>query len=342
MPDASASPMSWIAFLAFVVAMLAIDLGVFHRSGRATTMRDAAMWSAVWVGLAIAFDVLVWVTMGAEPAIAFATGYAIEKSLSVDNLFVFLVVFGALRIGPEHQRRVLFWGILSALVLRGAMIFAGLELLERFHWLIYLFGGFLVVTGLKLLRGWYRGEEAEEEALENGRLFRFVRRFVPSTSSLHGGRFVAIEHGRRVATPLLVALVLVELTDVVFALDSIPAVVAVTRDPFIVFTSNVFAILGLRSLFFLLSGTLDKLHDLKLGLSAVLVFVGAKMALAELVSIPPLASLAIVLALLILPVVVGIRRAQRRGAAAMPTAPVVVTAETFPQRGGADVEHRGA
>ncbi|AKF04982.1 Integral membrane protein TerC [Sandaracinus amylolyticus] len=309
MSERSLPLIAWLAFFAFVVAMLALDLGVLHRSTRTVSMREAARWSAIWVGLAIGFDLLVWATLGAGPALDFATAYVIEKSLSVDNLFVFLVVFGALRIGPEHQHRVLFWGILGALVMRGAMIAAGLELLSRFHWLIYVFGGVLVVTGLKLLRGWYRGEDDEEAALENGRLFRFVRRWIPSTTSLHGGRFFVIENGRRVATPLLVALVLVELTDVVFALDSIPAVVAVSRDPFIVFTSNVFAILGLRNLYFLLAGAVEKLHHLKLGLSAVLVFVGAKMALVDVVSIPPLVSLAIVTTMLALPFVVG--RARR-------------------------------
>lgn len=311
----SPSPVFWAAFIAFVIAMLAVDLGLFHRSARAVSAREAAAWSAVWIALAGCFAGLLWATMGSEPALLFATGYVIEKSLSVDNLFVFVVIFGALKIGPEHQHRILFWGILSALVLRAIMIFAGIELLERFHWLIYVFGAFLAATGLKLLRGWYQGEEDEELALENGRVFRFVKRFVPSTSALHGGAFIAIENGRRVATPLLVALVLVEITDVIFALDSIPAIIGVSRDPFIVFTSNVFAILGLRSLYFLLAASVAKFHHLKLGLSAVLVFVGLKMLLIDVVHISPLASLAVITVLLVAPVVVGVLRSKPEGEA---------------------------
>jgi tellurite resistance protein TerC len=230
---------------------------------------------------------------GAQAAVEFLTGYLIEKSLSVDNIFVFLVIFSGLAIPLQLQHRVLFWGILTALVLRAAMIFAGAALLARFHWLIYVFGAFLVFTGVKLFLS--RGKE---EHPEQGAAMRLARRFVPATPRLHGARFWVRENGRWLATPLFMALLMVEVTDVIFAVDSIPAIFAVTSDPFIVFTSNIFAILGLRSLFFLLAGLVEKFTYLKVGLSAVLVFVGAKMTLIDFVKVPAAVSLAIVLGLL--------------------------------------------
>lgn len=292
-PQSIGSPLLWFSFLAFVVAMLAIDLGVFHRKAHVVGAREALAWSSVWIALALIFNVGVWQMFGAQRGVEFLTGYVIEKSLSIDNIFVFVVIFSALGIPALYQHRVLFWGILSALLLRAAMIFAGTALLSRFHWLIYVFGAFLVVTGVKLFL-----QRGKAEDPSGGWALRQARRLIPSTDKLDGDRFFTIENGRRVATPLFMALLLVEVTDVIFAVDSIPAIFAVTSDPFIVFTSNIFAILGLRSLFFLLAGAVDKFRYLKLGLSAVLVFVGSKMALVDWYKVPPAASLTIIAALL--------------------------------------------
>ncbi len=281
------NPWLWGGFVAFVVGMLALDLGVFHRRAHDVRPREALAWSAVWVTLALAFGGVVWIAFGADRAQAYLAGWLIEKSLSVDNLFVFVVVFGAFRIPPRDQHRVLFWGILSALVLRAAMILGGALLLERFHWLIYVLGGFLVVTGVRL---WLHRREAPDP--RGGWVVRWARRAVPSTPQLSGGRFFLREGGRLLATPLLLALLAVELTDIAFAVDSIPAIFAVTSDPFIVFTSNIFAMLGLRSLYFALAGLMDRFTHLKTGLAAVLVFVGVKMTIAEWVTIRPAISLA--------------------------------------------------
>ncbi|HYH94853.1 TerC family protein [Hyalangium sp.] len=287
------SPALWAGFIAFVLAMLALDLGVFHRSAHVVKFKEALTWSAVWVGLALLFNAGLWWKFGAEPGVQFLTGYLIEKSLSIDNIFVFVIVFSALRIPALYQHRVLFWGILSALVLRAGMIFTGVAMLQRFHWLIYVFGAFLIITGIKLFLN-----RNQEEHPENGWAMRWARRTIPSTSRFDGHHFFTKEHGRRLATPLFMALILVEVTDVIFALDSIPAIFAVTQDPFLVFTSNIFAILGLRSLFFLVAGMVEKFSYLKVGLSAVLVFVGAKMTLVDVVKVPALVSLAVIAALI--------------------------------------------
>jgi tellurite resistance protein TerC len=288
-----ASPLFWAGFLAFVAFMLALDLGVFHRKAHVVRFREALGWSVTWIALALAFNALLWWQFGPERGVEFLTGYLVEKSLSVDNIFVFLVVFSALGVPALQQHRVLFWGILSALVLRAVMIFAGVAMLERFHWLVYVFGAFLVLTGVKLFL-----QRGKEQHPEQGWAMRLARRWIPSTDRLDGERFFTLENGRRVATPLFMALVLVEISDVVFALDSIPAIFAITRDPFIVFTSNIFAILGLRSMFFLLSGLVDRFRYLKVGLASVLVFVGAKMMVVDVFHVPPAASLAVIAALL--------------------------------------------
>ncbi len=283
----------WTGFLTFIVAMLALDLGVFHRKAHAVSRREALVWSAVWAALAIAFAGVVWWLFGAARAQEYLTGWVIEKSLSVDNLFVILMIFTALRIPAEDQHRVLFIGIVSALVLRAAMILGGAALLDRFHWLIYVFGAFLLVTGVRL---WRHRQDAPDQ--EGGSATRWLRRVLPATPDLHGHRFFAREGGRWVATPLLVALMAVEVTDVAFAVDSIPAIFAVTTDPFIVFTSNVFAILGLRSLYFVLADLADRFRHLRTGLAVVLVYVGAKMLVAPWVKIHAGLSLAIILAIL--------------------------------------------
>ncbi|MGA9522134.1 MAG: TerC family protein [Myxococcaceae bacterium] len=285
------SPALWGGFIVFVLLMLALDLGVFHRKAHAVSFKEAAIWSCVWISLALIFNVGIWKWFGDEAGMAFLTGYLVEKSLSVDNIFVFVVVFGAFSIPAAYQHRVLFWGILTALVLRAGMIFAGVAMLERFHWLIYVFGAFLVFTGVKLFLSWKKGQEDD---VSEGFAMRMIRKMVPSTPRFDGPRFFTIENGRRLATPMFIALLIVEFTDVVFALDSIPAIFAITRDPFIVFTSNIFAILGLRSLFFLLAGMVERFTYLKVGLSGVLVFVGVKMTIVDVVKIAPSVSLAVI------------------------------------------------
>jgi len=288
------SPSLWTGFIVLVVAMLAVDLGIFHRKSHVVGTREALVWSGVWIGLALLFNLGVWKWFGAQRGLEFLTGYLIEKSLSIDNIFVFVVIFAALRVPPLYQHRVLFWGILSALILRAGMILGGTALLTRFHWLIYVFGAFLVFTGIKLFVQRDQGPNPED-----GAVLRLAKRVIPSTEKYSADSFFTIENGRRVATPLFMALLLVEATDVVFAVDSIPAIFAVTDDPFIVFTSNIFAILGLRSLFFLLAGVVDKFRYLKVGLAVVLVFVGSKMALVDLYKVPPLLSLVFIATVLV-------------------------------------------
>jgi tellurite resistance protein TerC len=284
-----------------------LDLGVFHRKAHVVRAKEALTWSAAWVGLSLLFNLGIWWKFGPEPAVQFLTGYLIEKSLSIDNIFVFVLVFSALGIPSLYQHRVLFWGILSALVLRAIMIFAGVAMLQRFHWLIYLFGAFLIFTGIKLFLN-----RNQEEHPEQSVVMRWARRVIPSTSRFNSHHFFTRENARWLATPLLMALLLVEATDVLFALDSIPAIFGVTQDPFLVFTSNIFAILGLRSLFFLVAGMVEKFSYLKVGLSAVLVFVGAKMALVEFVKVPAFLSLAIIAALIGASVVASLLMARGR------------------------------
>ena len=284
--------MLWGGFLAFVLLMLALDLGVFNKKAHAVGFKEAAIWSVVWVSMSLLFNVGIAWKFGATLGMEFLAGYLLEKSLSVDNVFVFIIIFSTLKIPGQYQHRVLFWGIIAALVLRAGMIFAGAALLARFHWLIYVFGAFLIFTGIQLFRHWRSGAE------ESSWLIKLAYKYVPSTPKLDGQKFFIIENGKRLATPLFMALVLVELSDVIFALDSIPAIFAVTKDPFIVFTSNIFAILGLRSLYFLLAGMVDKFRFLKPSLAAVLVFVGTKMALADVVKAPTWVSLVVIAVLL--------------------------------------------
>jgi tellurite resistance protein TerC len=292
--DASiGSPALWAGFIGFVLAMLALDLGVFHRKAHVTTLKEAAAWSAVWVSLAGVFALILWARAGEDRALEFTTGYLIEKALAVDNIFVFVLIFAAFRVPAAQQHRVLLWGVLGALFMRAAFIHAGAAFLHQFEWAVYVFGGILAVTGVKLL------VEREEEAKpEEGRIVRFVRRIVPVSEGDPGGRFIVREGGRLKATTLLLTLVTVEVSDLVFAIDSVPAIFAVTRDPFLVFTSNIFAILGLRAMYFLLAGVVSRFRYLKVGLSAVLVFVGTKMLLAEVVEVPILLSLGVIVAIL--------------------------------------------
>jgi len=289
----------WVGFTAAVLGMLALDLGVFHRTAHAVSVKEAASWSVAWVVLALLFALGVHRVLGPEAGLEFLTGYLIEKSLSVDNIFVFVLIFSYFGVPLQYQHRVLFWGVLGALVMRGIMIAAGAMLLDRFHWIIYVFGAFLVFTGVRMARA--GGHDIAPEA---NPVIRAVRRLMPVTEGYRGARFFVREAppgartARWAATPLFLTLVFVETTDLVFAVDSIPAIFAVTDDPFIVYTSNVFAILGLRSLYFLLAGVIDRFRFLRLGLAAILVFVGAKMLLAEVVHVPIALSLGVIVVVL--------------------------------------------
>jgi tellurite resistance protein TerC len=305
----------WGGFLAVIVALLALDLGVLNRKDHVIGTREALGWSALWIALGLAFGGFVWAQYGGESGLEYLTGYVIEKSLSVDNIFVFVVIFGSLGIPAIYQHRVLFWGIVTALVLRGVMIAGGAALLHRFHWIIYVFGAFLVLTGVKLFLT--RGSVPHPE---QSAAFKALRRVVPATSRFDGHKFFTRENGKRVATPLFFALAVIELTDVVFAVDSIPAIFAVTDDPFIVFTSNIFAIMGLRSLYFLLASYVEKFVYLKPSLAVILVFVGAKMGLSGVVKIHAGASLAVVLGVLAVGVVASILRVRRAPHHAAPPA----------------------
>jgi tellurite resistance protein TerC len=287
----------WVGFNAFVLALLALDLFVFNRQAHEITPREAAITCAAWVSLALAFGVGVYVWAGAQKGLEYFAGYVIEETLSVDNMFVFVLIFGFFRVPPRYQHRVLFWGILGALVMRGTMIAAGAYLLHHFHWILYLFGAFLVFSGIRMAM-----HSDDEMHPESNPAIRLVRRLFPVTRDYHGHHFFVrqVIDGKSVlaATPLFVVLVLVEVTDLLFAVDSIPAVFAVTEDPFIVYSSNVFAILGLRALYFLLADVIDRFHYLRRGLSIILIFVGAKMLVAEAYKIPTAASLAVIVVVL--------------------------------------------
>ena len=299
----------WIAFNAFVLAMLALDLGVFHRKAHAVSMREAGIWSAVWVALALAFNAGLYFVWGAEPALQFLTGYLIEKSLSVDNVFVFVMLFSFFAVPAQYQHRILFWGILGALVMRAAFIFAGAYVLQEFHWVIYVFGAILVLTGIKMAR--------KVDAYDPSRnpVLRLAQRVLPLTPHFHGQKFwTRVAEGKLVATPLFLVLLLVEVTDLVFAIDSIPAIFAVTGEPFLVYTANVFAILGLRSMYFLLAGVVHRFVYLKYGLAAVLVFVGAKMMLTDVYKVPITASLLIIALVIAGSIILSLRRPPTSGA----------------------------
>lgn len=266
--------MWWVAFNAFVIAMLALDLGVFHRKAHEVRIKEALGWSAVWIAMALAFNVWVWFQLGPQKGTQFLTGYLIEKSLSVDNVFVFAVLFTFFGIPAQYQHRVLFWGIFGALVMRAAMIFAGAALISNFTWIIYVFAALLVITGIKMVVGTHKAIDPEKNIA-----LRALRRFMPVTKEFHGQKFFVRRNGVLAATPLFAVLLCIEMTDLIFAVDSIPAIFAITQDTFIVYTSNVFAILGLRALYFALAGLLPYFHFLKYGLGVILVFVGIKMSL---------------------------------------------------------------
>ncbi|HEX8254426.1 MAG TPA: TerC family protein [Thermoanaerobaculia bacterium] len=301
----------WVGFSLFVLFMLALDLGVFHRKAHAVRMKEALAWSAVWIGLAFVFNALVYFWFGEQKALEFLAGYLIEKTLSVDNVFVFVVLFGAFAVPREYQHRVLFWGVLGALVMRAVCIAAGAALLQHFHWVIYIFGALLVVTAVKLLR-------QKNETIDPSRnpLYRMFAKRIPSVPEYDGEKFFTIRNDKRYATPLLLVLLAIEATDLVFAVDSIPAIFAITNDPFIVYTSNVFAILGLRALYFVLADVVDKFVYIKPALAVILGFVGVKMLLMEVYKIPIAVSLGVIASTLIIAAVASMLHQRKAGLSA--------------------------
>jgi len=311
----------WAAFLGFVALMLALDLGVFHRTAHKVKVKEALIWSGVWIALALVFNAGIFASWNviqpgsgysnSEAGVAFLTGYLIEKALSIDNIFVFLIIFSYFQVPDKYQHKVLFWGIIGALIFRALFIAAGAAIIEQFFWTMIVFSVFLVATGIKMALSHDKKIDPERNPL-----VRFFRRIMPVTNEYHGDKFLVRIDGKRWATPLLLVLVVVEFTDVIFAIDSIPAIFAITSNPFLVFTSNVFAILGLRSLFFALAGLMQMFHYLSYGLAAILVFVGAKMmygyfekaVIVEWPKFPPLASLAVIASILAIAVIASIRR----------------------------------
>jgi tellurite resistance protein TerC len=328
----------WVGFNAFILAMLVLDLAVFHKRPHEVKFKEAAGWSVFWIALALLFNAGLWYLSGPQAGLEFLTGYLIEKSLSVDNLFVFLLVFSYFAVPAKLQHGVLFWGILGALVFRFIFIIAGVELLERFHWLIYVFGAGLIVSGVKL---WQEKEKKIEP--EKNPLVRLFRKFMPVTPEYHGSKFFVRQAGRLAATPLFVVLLVVETTDIIFAVDSIPAILAITRDPFLVYSSNAFAILGLRALYFALSGVMQMFHHLHYGLSAILVFIGGKMIASEFVKVPTAVSLAVVAAILAVAVWASLRwpatSEQADGLAAAAVLGSATPRALEPKRDARDEEH---
>lgn len=297
----------WIGFNVFVLAMLALDLGVFHRKSHEVKIKEALIWSGVWIALALIFNYGLYLWRGSEVALEFLTGYLIEKSLSVDNIFVFIMIFAYFKVPALYQHKVLFWGILGALVMRAIFIAAGVTLIQQFHWVIYVFGAFLILTGIKMAV-----QKDKEIHPEKNPVLKLFRRLMPVTTQYVGDKFFTRQGGRNFATPLFVVLLLIETTDLIFAVDSIPAILAITVDPFIVYTSNVFAILGLRALYFALAGIMQMFHYLAYGLAAILVFVGAKMMLVDFYKLPIGVALGVVAGILIVSVVASLLRPRKK------------------------------
>jgi len=294
------STILWVSFNVFVLAMLVLDLGVFHRKAHVVSVREALVWTAVWITLAMIFNLLIYYYFGKDKALEFFTGYLIEKSLSVDNIFVIIIIFSFFQVPQAYQHKVLFWGILGALVMRIIFILVGVELIHRFHWLIYVFGAFLVITGIRMLTS---GDIKIEP--DKNPLIRFFRKFFPVTDTFEGDQFFVVKNGKRWITPLFLVVVIIETTDLIFAVDSIPAILAISEDAFIVYTSNVFAIMGLRSLYFALAGIEKQFHYLKYALSAILIFVGVKMCIADWVKVPVEISLIIIAFVLMISVLMS-------------------------------------
>lgn len=307
----------WALFMAFIAAMLALDLGVFHRNAHEVHRREALAWSVAWIGLALVFNAGVYLFRGSEAGLEWTTGYLVEKTLSIDNIFVILLIFSAFAVPSAYQHRVLFWGIVGALVMRAVLIAAAGVLLGTLHFVIYIFGAFLIYTGIKFLR-----EQEHTPDLEQNRVIRLARRMFRTTEGYEGQRFFVRRNGLLFATPLFLVLLLIESTDLVFAVDSIPAIYAITDDPFIVFTSNIFAILGLRSLYFVLAGYLSGLAYLKPALAAILIFVGTKMLVIDFYKVPAMASLGVIASILAVAITASILVAKRREQRAAPAAAV--------------------
>lgn len=291
----------WVGFNILILMLIAIDLGVLHKKSHVISVREALIWSAGWIFISLTFNVGIYFWFGYESALQFLTGYLIEKSLSVDNIFVFAILFSYFKVKPEYQHKVLMWGILGALIMRGALIAVGTALISNFHWVIFILGAFLVYTGIKMALQKEISVHPERNPVVN-----LAKRFIPMSNDYDGDKFVTEIDGKRIFTPLIVVLIVVEVTDLMFAVDSIPAIFAITTDSFIVYTSNVFAILGLRALYFALSGVLDMFHYLKYGLGLVLSFVGTKMLISDFYIIPIPMALGAVAAILALSIVASI------------------------------------
>jgi tellurite resistance protein TerC len=285
----------WVVFGAVILILFALDLGVFHRKSHQVGIKEALIWSGVWLAVAIIFNLLVYFWMGKELAIEFAAGYLVERTLSFDNLFVFLLIFTYFKVPSIHQYKVLFWGIIAALVMRGVFVVAGIELIDKFHWIVYLFGAFLFVSGLKLLL------RKDEEPMDVGRnpVLRLCKRFLPTTDQYGEGNFTLIIDGKRYVTPLFIVLLIIETSDILFAFDSVPAILGITLNPFIVYTSNIFSILGLRALYFALAGCMVIFRYLNQGITLILIFIGAKMLVSEFIEIPAVVALGVIVLILV-------------------------------------------
>lgn len=296
----------WVIFNAFVLLMLALDLGVFHKKLHVVSVKEALIWSGIWISLALCFNGFIYYMFGETKALEFLTGYVIEKALSVDNIFVFVLIFSYFHIPAIYQHKVLFWGIIGALIMRVIFIFAGVALLEKFHWTIYIFGGILIFTGIKMLFDTDKKIEPDKNPV-----IKFFKKIMPTTNELHGDKFFIKQNQKSYATPLFIVLILIEITDLIFAVDSIPAILAVTQDQFIVYTSNVFAILGLRSLYFALANIIDRFKYLAVGLAIILVFVGIKMIIIDFYKIPIHFSLLIIFLILIFSVIFSLIKTKK-------------------------------
>lgn len=291
----------WAAFVAFILLVLLLDLGVFHKKSHTVGFKESIIWSCVWIALALVFNSIIYFWRGEHDAMLFLTGYVIEKSLSVDNLFVFLLIFGYFKIPNEYQHKILFYGILGALVMRAIFIWAGIAIIEQFHWVIYIFGAFLVFSGFKMLR-----PQSEDHDLEKSWVIIWTKKIFPTSPQFHGDKFFVRLNGVLTVTPLFITLIFVEFSDLVFAIDSIPAIIGITNDPFLVFTSNVFAILGLRALYFALKGFADIFHYLKYGLAIILMFIGVKMLISKIYHIPVPATMSVIFGVLTISVLLSL------------------------------------
>lgn len=291
----------WVGFVIFILLVLLLDLGVFHKKSHTVGFKESIIWSGVWIALAMAFNVIILYWRGQEDFMLFLTGYVIEKSLSVDNLFVFLLIFGYFKIPNEYQHKVLFYGILGALIMRAFFIWAGIAVLTKFTWVIYIFGAFLVFSGFKMLL-----PQSEEHDLEKSWVISWTKKIFPTTPHFHGDKSFIKQAGKWMITPLFITLIFVEFSDLVFAIDSIPAIIGITSDPFLVFTSNVFAILGLRSLYFALKGFADMFHYLKYGLALILMFIGVKMLIIKWFHMPVQITMAVIFSILMISVLASV------------------------------------